>query len=162
MLRQSERFGVNPSSRISSRRPSNSRTSCPGVTGSRNVWIPSCSSSRMYFFSNPSSSSEQIIPSETTPRNLARLILIPGRRAPTRATMTSCPASTFGAPHTIWTGSSCPISTVVTFNLSASGCFSFVNTRPTTMLFNASSRTSTPSTSIPLFVIKSAKSCPDV
>lgn len=72
---------------------------------------------------SPISCNEQIIPSERSPRNFARLILMPpGKRPPTVATITYCPASTFGAPHTICTGSSSPMSTLQIFNLSAFGC----------------------------------------
>ena len=70
----------------------------------------------------PISCNEQIIPSERSPRNFALLIFIPpGKRPPTVATMTLCPASTFGAPQTICTGASSPISTWHKLNLSASG-----------------------------------------
>ena len=58
----------------------------------------------------PNSCNEQIIPSERSPRSFARLILIPpGNLPPTVATITVCPASTFGAPQTICTSSLSPI-----------------------------------------------------
>ena len=45
------------------------------------------------------------MPSETTPRSLACLSLVPsGILAPGRATATVCPAATFGAPQTIVAG----------------------------------------------------------
>ena len=77
---------------------------------------------------------EQIIPLESTPRNLASLITIPlGITAPTLATTTFCSAATLGAPQTICKVS-LPTLTFKTLNLSASGCFSLVSTYPTTNL----------------------------
>ena len=56
----------------------------------------------------------------------------PGIVAPGSATGTVCPASTLGAPQTIVRRSPSPTSTVQTLSRSASGCFSQVNTLPTT------------------------------
>ncbi len=54
----------------------------------------------------PTSSSARIIPLERTPRSFASPSFDPsGMIAPGSATATVCPASTFGAPHTIVCGS---------------------------------------------------------
>ena len=77
------------------------------------------------------------------------------RVVPTVATNTFCPASTFGAPHTICTGSPSPRFTVVMRKRSASGCFSQVNTSPTTTPLRPPGMVSTlsiPSTSKPIAV----------
>ena len=95
--------------------------------------IPSCE------FPTPISSSAHIIPSDSTPRILERLILklSPSgeyRVVPTVATTTVCPAATFGAPHTICTGfCGSPRSTVVMCRWSLSGWISQVSTLPITM-----------------------------
>ncbi len=60
----------------------------------------------------PSSLAEQIMPKDSTPRSLARLILkSPGRQAPMVATGTFMPSATLAAPQMIWSGSSWPRST---------------------------------------------------
>src|SRR5699024_7531996 len=82
--------------------------------------------------------------------------------APTVATTTVCPASTFGAPQTISSGLSRPTSTLVTFNLSALGCCSQLNTLPITTPFNPPGTLctcSSPSTSNPISVKISESSC---
>ena len=86
----------------------------------------------------PISSSAQIIPSDAWPRIFAFLIskgspVLGYKVAPTVATTTFCPAATFEAPQTICEGCSCPISTVVRLNLSASGCLTQVSTSPITI-----------------------------
>ncbi len=79
-----------------------------------------------------SSASERIIPSDSTPLSFALFSFMPpGSTAPGRATGTSCPAATFGAPQTIVRSPS-PVSTAQTLRRSASGCGSTLLTRPTT------------------------------
>ena len=61
----------------------------------------------------PSSDSEQIMPAEAWPRMRPFLIVTPpGRLWPSRATGTSWPAATLGAPQTMASGSPPPTSTV--------------------------------------------------
>ncbi len=62
--------------------------------------------------STPSSNKEQIIPLLSCPRITPFLISPPGNFAPSKATITFCPAATFGAPQTIFNTSS-PTFTVV-------------------------------------------------
>ncbi len=72
------------------------------------------------------------------------------------------PATQFGAPHTICKGSSAPIFTVVTCNLSASGCFSQLTTSPTTTPCKpplTPSTFSTPSISSPVSVRITSNFC---
>ncbi len=52
------------------------------------------------------------MPQETSPRIFPFLIFPPGRVAPSSAAATRMPACTFGAPQTIWMGSSSPTSTM--------------------------------------------------
>ena len=81
----------------------------------------------------PTSSSARIIPLERTPRSFASPSFDPsGMIAPGSATATVCPASTFGAPHTIVCGSLRPTSTSHTLRRSASGCRSADRTLPIT------------------------------
>ena len=78
------------------------------------------------------------------------------------ATNTFCPASTFGAPHTIFNNSGPPKFTFVILNLSASGCFSFSITSPITIPFKPPlivSKASIPSTSKPEDVKYSSICC---
>src|SRR5690606_25933224 len=103
----------------------------PMGASSASTIIPSCAVPR------PTSSSPQIIPSETSPRIFDLLILngsplIGYTVVPTVATTTRWPAATLGAPQTICNGSPAPTSTVVTFRRSALGCCSHVFTSPTT------------------------------
>src|SRR5699024_10057519 len=99
------------------------------------------------------------MPSETSPLNLALLILTPpGNLPPTLTTITCWPSSTFGAPQTICTCSSSPTSTLQIFNLSASGCFSLETTSPTTNFLISFLYSVILSPSIPLLVIFSASS----
>ena len=93
--------------------------------------------------STPSSQSISLpphsIPLDSTPRSLPFLMAkglsspsAGGSFAPTKATGTLTPTATLGAPQTICKFSLVPTFTVVTFNLSASGCCSHVKTSPTT------------------------------
>ncbi len=79
-----------------------------------------------------SSSSARIMPSDSTPRSVARPSVVPsGMTAPGRATATVWPAATFGAPQTIVV-CSLPTSTRHTVRRSASGWRSAASTLPTT------------------------------
>ena len=118
--------------------------------------IPSCE------VPSPSSSSAQIIPSETSPLILLFLIVKSSSPeynfVPTVATTTFCPTATLGAPQTTGSKMPFPISTVVTLNLSAFGCCSQVFTSPTTMPCKppfTDSHFSRPSTSNPQSVSNS-------
>ena len=103
--------------------------------------------------SSPSSSSLalHIIPSDATPLSLDFLILNPpGNLAPGRATGTRSPGLKLVAPQTIWAGASAPTSTEQTLNRSASGCWFFSRTLPTTTLSRLTDGPSSPSsTSMP-------------
>src|SRR3954454_12415784 len=132
------------------------RTSASGVPGAR-----SSGRTMMPSWSVPmaTSSSARIIPSETWPRSLARLSLVPsGMTAPGEATATICPAATLGAPQTMWAGSPpSPTSTVHTLRRSASGWRSAVSTRPTRKASSAATPwRSTPSTLVPVMVRRSS------
>ena len=93
--------------------------------------IPACE------LPKPSSSSAQIIPSDTSPLIFDFFIVKDSSplysSVPMVATVTFCPAETLGAPHTMCNNSSAPISTVVMLNLSASGCLMQVFTSPITI-----------------------------
>ena len=91
---QSGLFGVALNSTTVSPVPTIPLISAPSGVSSGSTIIPLCSSVK------PSSLSEHIIPKESTPLNLASLILISPRTAPILAKGTICPAATFGAPHT--------------------------------------------------------------
>ncbi|MNQ96335.1 hypothetical protein D3C85_1119330 [compost metagenome] len=159
MLKQSERFGVKSSSMTLSLIANTSRMELPTCVSSGKTRIPSWISFGSSLSLSPSSLAEQIMPCDSTPRSLARLISSPpGRTAPIMATGTFCPASIFLAPHTICKSSPCPASITQTLNLSASGCFSRDFTKPTTTLDTPLLRSSTISTSIPLRVNFSANS----
>src|SRR5579883_147023 len=112
-------------------------------------------------FVNPSSASEQIIPSEATPRSLAGLILSPssdtfGKNVPSVATGTKRPALTLAAPQTIVEGAAAPISTWQTLRRSAFGWGWRSITLPTTTPFAQVRRSSMSSTSNPAIVSISA------
>ena len=131
----------------------------PGIKAASRTKIPSCS------LPSPNSSSAQIIPKLTSPRILPFLIFnssSPGyNRVPTVATGTFCPAATLGAPQTICTASSAPMSTVVIRSLSALGCWTQVSTSPTTTPLSPPGMVSTsskPSTSRPVSVNNSETS----
>ena len=111
--------------------------------------MPSWSSLRF------NSLAEHIIPSESWPRSFAFFISNPplGTTAPIFATHTNCPASTFGAPQTIFNKSPVPTSTLQTLSLSASGCLAFSTTLPTTKSLNFSPSDSMLSISSPAEII---------
>ena len=156
----SARLGVNPISKTSSVSISNTLAAgVPACNAASRIMMPS------WLSPNPNSSSAQIIPWLSWPRIFPFLISnafpsLSNNLVPMVATGTFCPAATLGAPHTIWTGAlPSPKSTVVIFNLSASGCFSHVSTWPITTPCNPPfklSNASTPSTSRPKSVSMSA------
>ena len=87
------------------------------------------------FSAKPSSTIEQSMPVDSTPRNAAFLICIPfGKTASTKATATFKPARALLAPQTICNCCSCPTSTIQTLKRSALGCCSAVIINPTTTL----------------------------
>src|SRR5699024_12637499 len=93
---------------------------------------PSCRSLGICSSEKPSSSNEHIIPLDSTPLNFTFLILeSPGKTAFGLATATYTFWRMCGAPHTICNVSE-QISTLQTFNLSSSGCFSHDVTYPVT------------------------------
>jgi len=95
MDRQSDRFGVTPISRTVSDRSSASASSFPSGRSGGSIMIPDASPPI------PSSSSEQSIPSDASPRIRAlRITSPPGRIAPTVASGTTSPARMFVAPQT--------------------------------------------------------------
>ena len=95
ILRQSPRLGVKSRSIKTSSRPRTSVSSSPGTESSDSSMIPSCSSPK------PSSLALQSIPSDSTPRNLAFLILrFPLRLVPTLASAVFNPTRALEAPHT--------------------------------------------------------------
>ena len=86
----------------SSSKPKYPKTSSlPTSASNGNSSMPSVCSFLKYFGSTPSSSKEQHIPLDSTPRITPFLISPPGSLAPTRATMTFNPTLAFGAPQTI-------------------------------------------------------------
>ena len=124
---QSVRFAVISTSITGSADPTTEASGTPtgGLPG--RTQIP-CDSSL-----SPSSRSEQIIPCDSTPRILVLRSFVPsGRRLPTCATATRCPAATFGAPQTI-ERRAVPMSTVQRLSRSASGCRATSSTLPTTI-----------------------------
>jgi hypothetical protein len=87
-------------------RPSASARVAPTRSESGSTQMPALSLAR------PISVSEQIMPSETSPRIFDFCSLpMPGSVLPGSATATVCPAATLLAPHTIGSGSACPTST---------------------------------------------------
>ena len=128
--RQSPRFGVSSSSRNVS--PITSSSGAPTTASSESTIIPSCSS----LISN--SASEQIMPSDTTPRIVAGLsssrrpVCMFSSITPGRAKQIFWPAATFGAPHTTSSGGPSPGSTSHNVRLSALGCGLVARTYPTT------------------------------
>ena len=110
----------------------------------------------------PSSSPEHSIPFETTPifsvRSIRRL---PGSTAPGSATGIRWPTAMFVAPQTMSSGSPVPVVTRVSDSRSARGCFSTASSSPTTTFAQSLPRRSTPLTSIPSSVRRSA-SCSGV
>ena len=131
-LKQSPRFGVSSTSTNSSLKNSYSFKALPSFSS---PILPSSTIMPSLIFAKPSSVLEQIIPSLSTPRSFAFLMLTPfGKLAPTRATATNCPAATFFAPQTICKGSFSPTSTLQRLNLSAFSTLPFSLTSPTTTL----------------------------
>jgi len=109
---------------------------------------------------SPSSRSEQIMPWEGAPRSFAFLITSPpGMAVPTRATGTFCPAATLGAPHTMSSVPPCPVSTLQTESLSASGCRPHSTTCPTRTSFKSAKGCRMSSTSRPSMVSLSLMVC---
>src|SRR6185436_9440847 len=105
---------------------------------------------------NPSSRSEQIIPSDSTPRIFDLRSLVPsGSLLPICATATFCPAATFGAPHTIESRAGPPMSTEQRLRRSALGCWPLSTTWPTTIAGSNVTPRSTDSTGSP----RVARSC---
>ena len=161
MPRQSGLFGVSSSSSTSVAMGSRSASGVPGAnsaSGPSRTRIPLPSEPR------PSSFSDRIMPSETTPRRRACLSVEPsGSTAPGRATATLWPAATLGAPHTIVAGplgEASPRSTLHTFRRSALACGATSSTRPT----RKCSRPATPwwwtvSTFVPVIVRRSSTPC---
>ena len=106
---------------------------------------------------SPSSRAEHSMPSESTPRIVARRIVMPpGSVAPSRASGASMPAAALGAPQTIVSGAPPPASTVHTRRRSAPGCGATATMRATTTPANAGAAASTLSTSRPPIVSASA------
>jgi len=153
MLRQSDRFGVTPMSSTVSRRARTSIRFRPvGVSGGR-ISSPDASGPI------PSSSSEQSIPSEASPRIFELLMTKPpGISAPTVARATTSPGFIFGAPHTMGSGSP-PVVTSRRWSFSASGWRLMVRIFAVTTPVKAGVYSATASTSRPAIVSRSASSC---
>src|SRR5712691_11495236 len=98
------------------------------------------------------------MPFDSTPRTVACLISMPGRRVPTSATGAFIPVTTLGAPQTIESGAAPPTLTLHRVSRSASGCFATSSTCPTTTLPKAGATGSTDSTSSPPMVSTFASS----
>ena len=125
-LRQSGRLGVTSKSSTMSSKPAAIAKGVPGSKASSKTMMPS------WLSPSPSSSSAQIIPSDSMPRIFALLIVkSPGSVQPGSATATFCPDATLGAPQTIVLTSP-PTSTLHTERRSAFGCPSHSRTEPTT------------------------------
>ncbi|OPZ76661.1 MAG: hypothetical protein BWY79_01514 [Actinobacteria bacterium ADurb.Bin444] len=158
MERQSGRLGVTSTSKMCSLMGRRSPSSSPASQASGNSRMP------LLLGANPNSSSDMIMPEDTTPLSLTCLISNPpGITAPGRHTGTVCPAATLGAPHTMVRGCSSPTSTVHTLSLSALGWRSQVSTLPTTKRSCICSSVGTPavetrSTSVPVMARRSANS----
>ncbi len=121
------RLDVISTSRVVSLDPRSAATGVPMPGSPGRTQIP-CDSSL-----SPSSRSEQIIPSDSTPRILVRRSLVPsGRWAPTWATATRWPAATLGAPQTIERRAE-PMSTWQRVSRSAFGWRAASTTCPTMM-----------------------------
>jgi len=104
---------------------------------------------------SPSSRAEHNMPKDSTPRSLAALMAkSPGNFAPTLAHGTFMPTAALGAPHTICSGSPSPTSTLQSFSLSASGCFSAATIRATTTPLKGGATAWASSTSSPAMVIR--------
>ena len=81
---------------------------------------------------------------------------VPGTWVPAGAKTPIMPARAFGAPQTTWTGSPSPGSTMQTRSRSAFGCGSAETTRAMRKGAKSLVRSSTPSTSRPIMVSRSA------
>ncbi len=144
--RQSARLGVSLMVMRWSSRSRHERMFSPTTASSGSTSKPPWSSAM------PSSRDEHSMPKLSMPRTLACLMSMPGKRAPTTAQGTFNPAATFGAPQTICKTSPCPASTEQRLSLSASGCFSTVNTCATYTPENSGATVLTSSTSNPAMV----------
>ena len=146
MLRQSGLFGVISSSKMSLSMKRVSKADFPISVPSGKIKIPFLASLGITELSKPSSSREQSIPLDSTPRSFPFLIFTPPATIePWRATGTMALSKTFGAPVTICKTSS-PTFTEQTTSLSASGCFSIFSIFPTTILSKPSDGIITDST----------------
>ena len=125
-LMASGRFVVTSMSRMTSSRPRTLVTSAPSSASGGSTRMPEWSSA------TPSSRAEHSIPSETSPRIVARpIVTSPGRRAPGRATGTLSPTLKLWAPHTMRRDDT-PVVTSTTSSLSALGWGMIAVTSPTT------------------------------
>jgi hypothetical protein len=152
MPKQSARFGVSLMTKTLSSRSRYVRMSAPTGASGGSASRPPWSSDK------PSSRAEHSMPLLSTPRSLARLMSMPGRCAPTVAQGTFMPAATFGAPHTICSGSP-PAFTLHTRNRSASGCGATESTWATTTPSNTAAAAFSSSTSRPAIVSRCDKAC---
>ncbi len=145
-LRQSGRFGVRPSSRRTSLRPSAANTGMPSSSPAGRIMIPSALVAR------PSSLNEQSMPLESWPRIFDFLILKPpGSSMPTWAKATRSPVLWLVAPQTTCTVT-VPVSTVQRVRRSASGCGLTSARRATMTLSSPAPSLSMASTSRPTMV----------
>ncbi len=150
--RQSGRFGVISNSRTTSSRSRNLPISSPIGAAPSRIIKPLASSP------SPSSASEHIIPSETTPLIFAFLISNPPDSfAPTKATATFSPFLALGAPHTILSNSFFPTSTRQTVSLSALGCLTTCFIWPITISLKSCPKYWIASTPVPVISNFSAK-----
>src|SRR5580704_17400783 len=86
------------------------------------------------------------------------VMFLPGMKAPGGANTPFMPLRAFGAPHTTWTGSPAPVSTMHTRKRSAFGCCLASVTRAMTNGANRVALSSMRSTSSPIMVSLSASS----
>lgn len=120
--------------------------------------MPSAYAFGTTLLSKPSSAREQIIPSDTSPRSFARLILSPP------GSLANFGYDYFLTSCNVWSSTNdlnwfCFVCwTRHLFNFSASGWRSHDNTSPTTTFFKLALNSSTPSISIPVLVIASPSS----
>ena len=100
------------------------------------------------------SNSDTSIPRLSTPRILPMpsVMFLPGMKAPGGTKTPFMPARAFGAPHTTWTGSPAPVSTMHTRRRSAFGCCSAEITRAMVNGASILPRSATLSTSRPIMV----------
>ncbi len=132
-----------------------------GVPGGR-IMIPLASSAGMVLGLIPSSWPEHIIPRDSTPLSLARLITSPpASLAPSTATGITSPARTLVAAVIICS-SSAPVFTLVTTSLSALGWGSMDSMRPVITFSIPAPGSAIPSTVTPARVRRSASSPGDM